>query len=304
MLYGIIDIGSNTIRLVVYKVEDNKIIPIFNKKSLVGLTSYIDSENNLTQEGQDRAVETLKEFEGMINLIKVDEVFMFATAPLRNINNAREALTYINNHIIFVIRVLTGKEEATFDYYGAIQSVNTTNGLMVDIGGGSTELVFYKDGEIVRSHSIPIGSLLLYTRYVDDLIPTADEIKKIQDLVHGYLERIQFADVEDTYPLICGVGGSARAMSKFMKNKSSYNREAETYPTSELKTLLDMATEDRKKLMKSIIKVCPDRIHTFTIGLTILNEIVQYYNSQDIITSEYGVREGYLYYLLQERGEL
>lgn len=305
MLYGVIDIGSNTIRLVVYKVEERKIIPIFNKKASVGLASYIDSENNLSKEGQDRAISTLKEFEEMIDLIKVDEIFIFATAPLRNIKNSDETLKYINDNIIFSVRVLTGKEEATFDYYGAIQSVDTTSGLMIDIGGGSTELVFYKDREIVLSHSIPVGSLLLYSRYVDDLLPTTEEIDKMQKLIQGYLRQINLPkDVELDFNLICGVGGSARAMRKFMKNKSSYNRDNDTYPVSEVSALLDIAKEDKKRLMKSIIKVCPDRIHTFTVGLTIFNEIATFYKGQNVVTSGYGVREGYLYYLLEERGEL
>lgn len=304
MLYGIIDIGSNTIRLVIYKVEDRKIIPIFNKKASVGLASYIDSDNNLSREGQERAVSTLKEFDEMIGLIKVDEVFMFATAPLRNINNSTDALKYINDHIVFSIKILTGREEATFDYYGAIQSVETTNGLMVDIGGGSTELVYYKDGEIIESQSIPVGSLLLYTRFVDDLIPTQSEIAKIQELIQGYLHRIRLPHDDLSHDLICAVGGSARALRKFMKNKASFNREHQTYPTNELELMLDIAKNDPKRLMKSIISVCPDRIHTFTIGLTIMNEIAKFYESKAIVTSDYGVREGYLYHLLEERGEL
>lgn len=304
MLYGIIDIGSNTIRLVVYKVEDKKIVPIFNKKNLVGLATYIDSDNNLTKEGQDKAISSLKDFEEMISLIKVDEIFIFATAPLRNIANAEEALKYINDNIIFSIQVLTGKEEAEFDYYGAVQSVQTPNGLMVDIGGGSTELVFYKDHKVVASHSIPIGSLLLYNRYVEDLFPTIEEIAKIQEQIKYFLNRVRLPHEEISLDLICGVGGSARAMRKFMKNKSSFNLEKETYPTHELETMLDLAKYDQKRLMKSIIKVCPDRIHTFSIGLTILNEISKFFNSQNVITSDYGVREGYLYHKLEERGEL
>lgn len=304
MLYGVIDIGSNTIRLVVYKVEEGKIIPIFNKKKLVGLASYIDSNNNLTKEGQDKALSSLKDFEDMISLIKVDEIFIFATAPLRNISNAQQALKYINDNIIFSIHVLTGKEEAEFDYYGAIQSVQTPSGLMVDIGGGSTELVFFKNNKVIASHSIPVGSLLLYTRYVDNLFPTIEEIATIQEQIQYFLNRVRLPHEEVSLDLMCGVGGTARAMSKFMKNKASYNREAETYPTHELETMLDLAKDDQKRLMKSIIKVCPDRIHTFTIGLTILNEIANFFNNKNVITSDYGVREGYLYHILEERGEL
>lgn len=304
MLYGVLDIGSNTIRLVVYKVEDKKIIPIFNKKNLVGLANYIDQDNILSKEGQEVAVKALKEFEEMIDLIKIDEVFLFATAPLRNINNSNEALEYINSKVVFSVKVLTGNEEALFDYYGAIQSVDTTTGVMVDIGGGSTEILFYKDNEVVRSYSVPVGSLLLYSRYVDDLIPTVEELEKIQKIINGHLSNLKVPNNGEDLELLCGVGGSARAVMKFMQNKSSFDQEKETYPTKELDALLEIAKSDPKRFMKSIIKVCPDRIHTFTIGLTILNEIAKHYKSTDIITSGYGVREGYLYHILKERGEL
>lgn len=304
MLYGVLDIGSNTIRLVVYKVEDKKIIPIFNKKNQVGLANYIDQDNILSKEGQDEAIKALKEYEEMIDLIKIDEVFLFATAPLRNINNSEEALAYINSKIVFSVRVLTGNEEALFDYYGAVQSVKTQTGVLVDVGGGSTEILFYKDHEVVRSYSVPVGSLLLYSRYVDDLIPTEEELENIQKIIRGHLSNIKVPNNGEGLDLLCGVGGSARAVMKFMKNKSSFDRENETYSTNELESLLDIAKTQPKNFMKSIIKVCPDRIHTFTIGLTIFNEISKFYKSKDIITSEYGVREGYLYHILQERGEL
>ena len=150
-MYGVIDIGSNTIRLVLYKVENNTLKPMLNKKYAAGLAGYINKKNCLSQKGMDKAVEILTEFREVTSNMGIREVFPFATASLRNIDNAQEVLETIEKSCGFQIRVLSGKEEAVFDYYGAVQDMDMGSGLLVDIGGGSTELVFYEDKQILSA---------------------------------------------------------------------------------------------------------------------------------------------------------
>lgn len=111
----------------------------------------------------------------------IQEVFPFATASLRNINNAPEVLEAIRENCGFEVRILSGEEEAIFDYYGALQAMEMDKGLLTDIGGGSTELVFYQDHAIQRATSLPMGSLNLYQQYVKNhLIAKKSELQQIQ----------------------------------------------------------------------------------------------------------------------------
>lgn len=121
-MYGVIDIGSNTIRLMVYRVEDGAIHPVLNKKYATGLVGYINSKGRMSKEGIRKAVEILSELRAVTQQIRLREIFPFATASLRNITNTEEVLQAIQEASGFSVRVLSGQEEATFDYYGAIQS--------------------------------------------------------------------------------------------------------------------------------------------------------------------------------------
>lgn len=299
-MYGVIDIGSNTIRLVVYKLENNRILPMINKKFSVGLAGYVDANNNLNKLGIEKAIRSLKEFREILNYIQIKEIFPFATASLRNIDNSAAVLEKIKEETGFDIRLLSGTEEATFDYYGVLQSVNIESGLMVDIGGGSTELVFFKDREIICTESLPIGSLNLYKKHIEGLIPTKKELKDIKQIVKQHLDNLKLPESPLICQPICGVGGTARATQKLLQDMEFlYTNE---YNAELLQKLQNILKEDSAMFYDNLLKSSPDRVHTFAPGLIVLNTIAKHYDSHSIITSDYGVREGYLFYLLQERG--
>lgn len=303
-MYGVIDIGSNTIRLMIYTIEDNQIKPLLNKKAAVGLAGYISKHNRLKKDGIQRAVEVLCEFREIIDLINIKEVFPFATASLRNIENTEEALSVIRERCGFDVRVLSGTEEAVFDYYGAICSVEMNNGLLVDIGGGSTELVFYANKEIVSTASLAIGSLNLYSRFVSNIIPTQLEIDQIDKEVLQQLQTIHLPDYPFLFQPICGVGGTARAVRKLLQDIKLLDAKEVEYKSQKLEKVVASLRKDPQKITKQLLKTEPERIHTFFPGVIILSGIANYYGSDSIVTSNYGVREGYLYYRLEERGEL
>ena len=135
-MYAVIDIGSNTIRLVLYKIENNQIKSLLNKKSPAGLAGYINKDHCLKKSGIRKAVAVLSEFKEILDHMTIQEVFPFATASLRNINNAPEVLEAIRENCGFEVRILSGEEEAIFDYYGALQAMEMDKGLLTDIGGG------------------------------------------------------------------------------------------------------------------------------------------------------------------------
>ncbi|MFI3225827.1 MAG: phosphatase [Clostridia bacterium] len=299
-MYGVIDIGSNTIRLVIYKIKDNKIVPMLNKKNAAGLAGYIDKKNNLKPEGIEKTVQALLEFDELLQNMSVKEIFPFATASLRNIENSAEVLAYLKEKTPFNIEILSGQEEALFDYYGAVQSLDMNSGIMVDIGGGSTELVFYKNKDIKYATSLPIGSLNIFDKFVEDLIPTKKEIANIQKEVKKQLESIKLPDISLSLDQICGVGGTARAVYKILSDKSKDGK----YKCDELSKLVSIASIEPRKLTDKVLKTSPDRIHTFAPGVVILNTIAEFYNTKTVITSDYGVREGYLHYILVKRGIL
>ena len=182
MTYGVIDVGSNTIRLCIYDVEDGRIIPLFSTKNTAGLIDYIN-DGELSKKGIRKACAVLEGYKETGKKVGIDHLFVFATASLRNISNSREAVKKIQETTGLTIDVLSGDEEARLDFQGASFEKKMELGIMVDIGGGSTEIVSFEDGNIKDAVSLEIGSLYMYKNYVSGLFPDKGEKKAIQRAV-------------------------------------------------------------------------------------------------------------------------
>ena len=301
-MYGVIDIGSNTIRMMVYRVEDGIIHPVLNKKYATGLVGYITGKGRMSKEGIRKTAEILRELKVVSEQIRLQAVFPFATASLRNITNTAEVLQAIQTETGFVVRVLSGQEEATFDYYGVIQSATPASGLLADVGGGSTELVQFRDREVICTDSIPIGSLTLFHRFVDGILPSRSELRKMEAEVSSQLNKGVRAKGPQKIGQLCAVGGAARAALKLYNDLTGARRDNTCCDVGFYDDYLAQITSESKKLTNRILKIAPDRIHTLTPGIAVLRTVARTFGIQSVVTSPYGVREGYLSYLLRERG--
>ena len=179
MIYGIVDLGSNTIRLSIYKYEDKTMKLLLSKKSIAGLLGYIE-DGALSPKGIAKACSVLRNFRDILDNFGICNYYVFATASLRSISNTDEVLNAITEASGFQVELLSGEEEATLDFYGATRTIDITSGLLIDIGGGSTELVCFEDRVISDAVSLPIGSLNLSLRHVRSVIPKEDAYKKIK----------------------------------------------------------------------------------------------------------------------------
>lgn len=149
-------------------------------------------------------MEVLQRFQAILDSVHPKRVYVFATASLRNIINTQEVLEEIRRICGLEVRVLTGQEEAIFDYFGALRTLNGPDGLLVDIGGGSTELVLFHDRQVTSACSLPMGSLNMYTRFVRDIIPTADELRDISRHAEACSRRWNFPLKETASPPCMG----------------------------------------------------------------------------------------------------
>lgn len=291
-MYGMIDIGSNTIRLSVYKKTGTGISLLFHKKSTAGLAGYVDEQGALSEEGIERATSVLRAFSKVLHNVEVKEVYAIATASLRNITNTEQVAARLSEASGFPIDLLTGEEEAIFDFVGASRLMQLNEGMLIDIGGGSTELVRYRAGKILSAHSLPIGSLNLYTQHVSDILPTAIELRHIKTRIKAELESLP--PIEDQ-PILCGVGGSIRSACKLMNSFYALPADNRNIELAPLRKLLKKFANERELAVHRLIRGAPARIHTIIPGMTILNVIAKKYGGESIAVSEYGVREGYLY---------
>lgn len=293
MICGIVDVGSNTIRLSIYKYEAGLTKLLLSKKSVAGLLGYV-KDGALGSKGVQKACSVLCNFKDILVNFGIEKTCVFATASLRNITNTTEVLATIKERTGYEVELLSGEDEAALDFYGALHATDLKSGLVVDIGGGSTELVCFENREFSKAVSMPVGSLNLSLRHVASIIPDDAAFKKIKQDVLCELKNLK--EFELTHQkTICGVGGTVRAARKIYNDMYDLPSENMVMEGELLSRILTVYKKDQKDVMKRVMQLAPDRIHTVITGMIVLSTIVGEFKTKNIVVSSFGVREGYLY---------
>lgn len=257
----------------------------------------------MTSRGIEKAVDCLNEFKFTLANLDVKGTYIFATASLRNIKNTKEATNTIMNKTGLVVHVISSQEEATLDYVGASLLLDLDEGLLIDIGGSSTELVFYQNGQIQSATSLLIGCLSLHNKYVRDFLPTKVEINKIETRILKELDYVkEKIGIPANAKIICGVGGTVRATNQLKNELFDLTDDDKIIMIEGIDKIFDFYTNKKHEFLTQIIKVISDRLHTILPGMIVLNTIAKQYKSEVIRVREYGVREGYLYQKLHSKG--
>lgn len=296
MIQAIIDIGSNTVRMAIYEIEDDSMELILKKKHMVGLSGYV-TDNVMGQEGVDQVCQVLEEYKDFLKVFSINNITAFTTAALRNCKNSNQVVNEIINRTGINIAVISGDKEAEYDFVGATRNLRMNEGLLVDIGGGSTELVYYKDNQIKHKISLHIGSLGIKKECAASLIPDSNQVARMYDLARRVIDGASdFADIRAR--VICGIGGTfkgARALYNYLYGMEKDNKEINTDKFHDIIERFgstgNLSQSEAIILMKNI----PDRIHTFVSGLVIADVIAKKFGTEQVIYSDSGVREGFIY---------
>lgn len=289
---AVIDIGSNTIRLSAYQYEGDNIQPLMNRKMMAGLASYV-KDGDLTVEGLHITCRTLETYKTMLKNLDISDYYAFATASLRNIGNTDEVLNMIRAATGLDVAVISGEDEGKLSLRGAVESVEVSDGLLMDLGGGSTEIVPFKDKEAQKVYSLKAGSLNLYRKFVEDFLPTKEERGNITSYYESLIDDagiyIPKSDV------ICGVGGTCRAVAKLIDYLSGRPEGTCSFTDKELDELYKMLKKGDREAKDLLLKVAPDRVHTVIPGILAIRVIMKRAGAANVRVSRTGVREGYLF---------
>ncbi len=297
--YGIIDLGSNTIRLCIYEVNcapheplrAKDISILLNYKAMAGLASHI-KDGAMTKQGVRRAAKTINAHLQRAGHFSCERIDIFATAVLRNCTNSHEAAAEIEAAVGKRIAILSNEEEAHLGFLGASLSQNMQNGTLVDIGGGSTELTHIKDGLDLAKTSLPQGSLSSFANYVKGLLPTKEESNKIGASLKS-LAKGSNPNLYESAKLY-GIGGSIRSAAKVYGDLCNEGNRFDFILPEHLDALLDLYAKDPDTFAHQALRTVPDRIHTFLPGCIIIRQVFDLCHADRLDICKYGVREGYL----------
>lgn len=304
MLCGIVDIGANTIRLSIYDCDEKTeaVRRLLHKKSMAGLASYIEAKR-MSPQGVDLACSVLESYQEILYNFGINQLYVFATAPFRNIKNTQEVVEEILLRTGITVQVLTGQEEAILGFIGATHDAQLRKGIVLDIGGGSTELTVYDGKQVLAASSIPIGSLNLYKTYVKKLLPSKRECREILHRSMLEVQNLKGLKEAKGYKIICGIGGTIRAtaaLNNMVFELPAGNREIDG---DNVEKMLELYSSAPKYFISKVLQAVPDRSHTIIPGMIILNSVITIFGCDTILMSSYGVREGYLFdRVLQQSG--
>ncbi|MBD1373087.1 Ppx/GppA family phosphatase [Hazenella sp. IB182357] len=210
--FAVIDIGSNTIRLVVYEWgSEQNLYELYNYKVPIRLRQYLDENQKMREAGIQLTISTLHKFKQAISGLAITHLDVIATAAFRLARNNKEMVAQIKQETGYQVRILSEKEEAYYGYRCIMYTTYVKDGVIVDIGGGSTEVTLVKDRKMVNSHSFSFGSVTL-----KQLVEQERTNESKFEVIHRFLEENWKAIPWVTnlrLPLI-GLGGTVRSLAK------------------------------------------------------------------------------------------
>lgn len=294
MNYGIIDIGSNTIRLVIYKTGAKGFCCLFNEKHFVQLIGYVKN-GVMRDEGVRSMISALKQLTEMAANYKPIKLLCFATAPFRAVSDTQPLLDVIRNFTGLDVKILSAEEEARLGFFGASYLHGARQGLYVDLGGGSVELSLFKDGKISYSQSLDFGCVSLNAAFVDDILPTKAELKHIKEYVDKQLETLGWLEQAQGLEMYL-IGGTARALGQLHRvmYSSAVPLDAYSIVPKDIKTVCTTLMESGTEGIRLMTKHCPGRIFTLLPGAYALWRVAKKSGVSSVHFSTFGVREGYM----------
>jgi exopolyphosphatase/guanosine-5'-triphosphate,3'-diphosphate pyrophosphatase len=290
---SVIDIGSNSIRLVVYEGVARAPTVLFNEKMLAGLGRGIVSTGRLDPEAVRRAVEEFRRFRALSEQAGAETLHVIATAAAREAENGMDFIHRAEDILGTGIQVLSGREEAHYSALGVISAFHPADGIAGDLGGGSLELVDVKGEEIGDGITLPLGGLRLQDM-AKNSPPAAGRI------VSEEIARAALLRQGRGRTFYC-VGGTWRNLARLHMNVTNYPLAVMHHYEMDPETIGDflkqVARNDMDK-MRWIERIPKSRRALLPYGAIVLQEIIRVMEPKNIVVSALGVREGYLYSLL------
>jgi exopolyphosphatase/guanosine-5'-triphosphate,3'-diphosphate pyrophosphatase len=294
--HAVVDIGSNSVRLVVYDALSRAPFPRFNEKSLCRLGEGLEETGRLSEESFARTVDACRRFRAITEAMAVARADVLATAAVRSAANGDTLVAAIRDAAGFEVRVLSGAEEARFAGLGVISGFYRPTGLVGDMGGGSLEVSEVIDDRVGERHvSLPLGALPVQATFAAE---GRDARLRIDRLLS---ERLPPALV--TEPVFYAVGGGFRALAKaHMASVRAPVRVVHGY---------SLDTNAARDFAKQLWRLTPDelaaqpgvparRLATLPAAALVLDRVLKRLEPERVVFSALGLREGWLYAQLDE----
>lgn len=296
---AIIDIGSNSARLVLVNILEGGYFVVFDElKESVRLGQDMDWDGFLKPQRIAQTIKTLTMFRRLCDSNKIDKIYAFATAAVRRAKNQKSFLEEVATVCGIKIKVLTEAEQVHLVYLGVINSMDIPKGLIMEMGGGSTNLIYYNRKNIVSYACLEFGAVTLTDFFKNESLDPQVRAQKIEDYVKEHLDKVPWLKTLDPDVQLVGVGGSMRNLGRIsrMIKKYPFNMTHNyEIPVAEVSQIYNtIRTLDLDSTMK-IKGLSSGRADIFPSALAAISALVKHCDLQKVTISGCGLREGAMF---------
>jgi exopolyphosphatase/guanosine-5'-triphosphate,3'-diphosphate pyrophosphatase len=287
---AIVDIGSNSVRLVVYDGLGRAPTPIFNEKALCALGQGVVSTGQLSLSGIDRALGALRRFRTLIDIMDVEDVNVIATAAARDASNGPAFVAAAGKAIGAPVISLTGRREAELSALGVISGFHAPDGIVADLGGGSLELIDVKGSRLGKGLTLPLGGLSL-------MDASNQSLKVALRIARETVAKVKLLDQLRGRTLYA-VGGTWRSLARLHMHQRNYLlsiMHGYVMPTREASDFAGLVERVSTEVLPAVAFVAPARRPLLAYGAIVLDEIIRKAQPKEVTISASGVREGLLF---------
>ena len=297
--WGVLDIGSNSVRLVIYELFGAHFSPVYNEKILAGLGRDLQSTSKLSSEGRQIARDALLRFKKIIDAQNLQTLLIGATAALRVAKDAPEFIADIASLTGLDITPISGQEEARLTAMGLLAAEPRANGLAADLGGASLEFVHVKDQSPQTGISLPLGPFesVKTTLSDPDIFKDAEMASRIDEL----LEKAELETFKGQTLYL--IGGAWRNLAAIHQKREQYPMRTLQAYSLDAKDALALAYWSYGEGFETILSwpgIRKRRAETIPYGGYLLAKIIELMSPDKVVISTTGLREGLVYDAMPE----
>ena len=294
---AVIDIGSNSVRLVVYEKVSRSPVSLFNEKIVCGLGRGLVSGGPLEAKAKALALENLPRFVALARAMKVARLDVLATAAVREAGDGPAFVERVESLCGVKVKVLSGEDEARLSAFGVVAGSPQASGLMGDLGGGSLELVRLEDGQPCQVATFPLGTLRFVEKEGGAYSP-----KKAAALIETQLSGLDWLSQARGQTLYA-VGGAWRALARLHIRQSGYPLSVihqYVMERGQIDDLLSVIGRLSRRSLDQIPHLSLKRAATLPVAALIMERLLDMADPERVMFSGFGLREGQIYQLLDE----
>ncbi|MFZ7121649.1 MAG: Ppx/GppA family phosphatase [Eubacteriaceae bacterium] len=300
--YAVIDIGTNSSRLLIADAENNKIIKKQKYLMSTRMGQGVDKNRIINNDAINRNIEALVEIKKISEKQSVEEYIVFGTSALRDAKNGYEFASLLKKTLGLSIDIIDGQMEAEYAFLGVGAQYNEENIIIMDIGGGSTEIVLGHKGKMMETNSINVGSVRMTEKFITSDPPKNEELKCIEDYLEDELQGISNHSTNDIK--LIAIGGTATTISSINLNLDKYlpHKIHDSKVTiNELNNIINDLISKNNEERKKIIGLNPQRSDVIIAGTIIAKKIMNFLDKKCFYVSDNDNLEGALFYHMKNK---